>query len=160
MQGSVVQKYRKNFFLITVAAFAFMHFSFKPDMTEQEMLTWSNRCFVESYDPSGEVKLKDWKFTLTGDAFVRLQKDYTNGKEVYYSFHLHRFKNMNYLGTIYNGTLQLKAVADDIIVQTKNDPKGDIDSMTTEMDIPVKNMQPERLDSLQTALKYFKGKSL
>jgi hypothetical protein len=158
MLRSVIQKSKKVLFLLAIAAFGILHFSFKPAMSEQEMLTWGNRCLTESYDPSGEVKLKKWELTLTGDAFVRLRKDYTNGKEEFYSFHLHRFSDMNYLGTTVSGTLQLKAIADDIIVQTYNDPKGDIDSMATQMNIPVKNMQPERLDSLQMALRYFKKK--
>jgi len=137
-----------------------IHFSFKPGMTEQEMITWSNRCLAESYDPSGEVKLKKWDITFTPDAFIRLKKDYINGKEEYYSFQLHRFKDMNYLGTTTEGTLQLTAIADDIITQTKDDPRGDIDSMSTQMDIPIKNMEPERLDSLQMVLDYFRDKSL
>ncbi|MDB5285272.1 MAG: hypothetical protein JWR05_221, partial [Mucilaginibacter sp.] len=41
-----------------------------------------------------------------------------------------------------------------------NDRKGDLDTLATMLDIPVKNMGPERLDSLQTILEYFKGKSL
>jgi hypothetical protein len=67
---------------------------------------------------------------------------------------------MDYTGTAESGTLQLKTMADDIIVQTYNDKKGDIDSMATELDIPVKNMAPERLDSLRKAFNYFKGKNL
>jgi len=160
MLRSVIQKSKKTCFLIILLALVLIHFSFKPAMSEQEMLTWSNRCLMESYDPSGDVKLKKWEFTLTPDAFVRLKKHYTNGKEEYYSFHLHRYKDMNYLGTTLTGTLRLNAIADDIIVQTKDDPKGDIDSMATQLNIPVKNMQPERLDSLQEMLKYFSGKSL
>jgi hypothetical protein len=141
-------------------ALVLIHFSFKAGFSEQEMLVWGNRCLSESYDPSAEVKLKKWEITLTADAFIRLKKDYTNGKEEYYSFQLHRYKDMNYLGTTAGGNLQLTAIADDIIVQTKDDPRGDIDSMATQMIIPVKNMEPERLDSLQELLKYFKGKSL
>ena len=160
MLRSVIRESKKTCFLIAVCALVLIHFSFKPGMSEQEMLVWGNRCLSESYDPSGEVKLKKWEFTLTPDAFVRLKKDYTNGKEEYYSFHLHRYKDMNYLGTTASGTLQLTAIADDIIVQTKDDPKGDIDSMATQINIPVKNMEPERLDSLQVALKYFRDKSL
>ncbi len=34
---------------------------------------------------------------------------------------------------------------------------GDIDTMTTVLNIPVKNMEPERLDSLREALNYFKN---
>jgi hypothetical protein len=160
MLRSVIQKSKKTCFLIAVCALVLIHFGFRPGMSEQGMLVWGNRCLSESYDPSGEVKLKKWEFTLTPDAFVRLKKDYTNGKEEYYSFQLHRYKDMNYLGTTASGTLQLTAIADDIIVQTKDDPKGDIDSMATQINIPMKNMEPERLDSLQVAFRYFSNKSL
>jgi hypothetical protein len=51
-------------------------------------------------------------------------------------------------------------MADDIIVQTRNDRKGDVDSMTTVLNIPVRNMEPERLDSLKEAFNFFKGKGL
>jgi hypothetical protein len=129
-------------------------------MSEQEMLSWSNKCLTECYDPSGQAKLKKWELVLTDDAFIRLRKTYTNGKQEYFSFQLHRFTDMDYLGSTVNGTLQLKAVADDIIVQTYNDPREDIDTMATQLNIPVKNMEPEQLDSLQMVLNYFKNKGL
>ena len=129
-------------------------------MSEQEMLSWSNKCLTECYDPSGQAKLKKWELVLTDDAFIRLRKTYANGKQEYFSFQLHRFTDMDYLGSTVNGTLQLKAVADDIIVQTYNDPREDIDTMATQLNIPVKNMEPERLDSLQMVLNYFKNKGL
>ena len=160
MIKSVLQKTKKLYFLGAIVLLAIVHFSFEPAMTEQEMLSWSNKCLTESYDPSGEAKLKKWELVLTDDAFIRLRKTYTNGKQEYFSFQLHRFTDMDYLGSTVNGTLQLKAVADDIIVQTYNDPHEDIDTMATQLNIPVKNMEPERLDSLQTVLNYFKNKSL
>ena len=129
-------------------------------MTEQEMVDWSNRCLNESYDPSGEAKLKKWELVFTNDSFLRLRKTFTNGKQEYFSFQLHRFTDMDYLGNNLNGTLQLKAKADDIIVQTYNDPREDIDTMATQLSIPVKNMEPERLDSLQVVLNYFRNKGL
>lgn len=127
-------------------------------MDEQQWLFWSNKCFVESYNTEGDARLKKWELSVTYDAFVRLRKTYTNGKQEYFSFHLHRFNDMDYLGTTTAGTLQLKTIADDIIVQTYNDPKGDIDSMATSLNIQVKNMSPERLDSLRNALIYLKQK--
>jgi hypothetical protein len=160
MIKSVLQKTKKLYFLGAIVLLAIVHFSFKPVMTEQEMLSWSNKCLTESYDPSGEAKLKKWELILTDDAFIRLRKTYTNGKQEYFSFQLHRFTDMDYLGSTANGTLQLKAVADDIIVQTYNDPHEDIDTMATQLNIPVKNMEPERLDSLLMVLNYFKNKSL
>jgi hypothetical protein len=160
MIKSVLQKTKKLYFLRATVLLAVVHFSFKPAMTEQAMLNWSNKCLTESYDPSGQAKLKKWELVLTDDAFIRLRKTYTNGKQEYFSFQLHRFTDMDYLGSTVNGTLQLKAVADDIIVQTYNDPHEDIDTMATQLNIPVKNMEPERLDSLQMVLNYFKNKSL
>jgi len=137
-----------------------INYCFVPALDEQEMLTWSNKCFNESYNPSPEEKLKKFEFTLTSDAFVRLRKTYTNGKQEYYSFHLHRLNDMNYLGTSESGILQFKTTADDIIVQTYNDRKGDLDSMANVLNIPVKNMGAERLDSLHNVIEYFKAKGL
>ena len=137
-----------------------INYCFKNSFDEQDWLLWTNKCFAQSYDPSGDAKLKKWDITLTSDAFLRLRKTYVKGKQVYYSFNLNKLDAVNYIGNTSAGTLQLKTVEDDIIVQTYNDRKGDVDSMTTVLNIPLKNMEPERLDSLQIALNYFKGKGL
>ena len=158
MIRSVIQKTRKAYFLGSIVLLAVLHFSFKTAMSEQEMIDWGNRCLTESYNPSGEVKLKKWELVLTNDSFLRLRKTFTNGKQEYFSFQLHRFTDMDYLGNTLNGTLQLKAKADDIIVQTYNDPREDIDTMATQLNLPMKNMEPDRLDSLQVVLNYFKNK--
>ncbi|MGN6180731.1 MAG: hypothetical protein ACTHNW_16230 [Mucilaginibacter sp.] len=160
MIRSVLQKPKKYWFLTGLILLALLHLSFTVNTDEQQLLDWSNKCFFESYDPSGDAKLKKWDLVLTNDAFIRLRKTYQNGKQEYFSFQLHRLDNMNYTGTADEGTLQFKTVADDIIVQTYNDRNGDIDSMATQLDIPVKNMQPERLDSLKMVINYFKSKEL
>ncbi len=137
-----------------------INYCFIPALDEQEMITWGNKCLNESYAPPAEEKLKKWEFTLTNDAFVRLRKTYQNGKQEYFSFHLHRLNDMEYLGDETTGTLQFKTNTDDIIVQIYNDRKGNVDSMANELDIPVKNMRTERLDSLHNIMEYFKAKSL
>ena len=129
-------------------------------MSDQDWLSWANKCLTQSYDPSGDAKLKKFELSVTGDYFLRLRKTYAKGKQEYYSFNLHHLDDMNYLGNTASGTLALKTIADDIIVQTRNDRSGDVDSMTTVLNIPVKNMEPERLDSLHSALNYFKAKGL
>ena len=129
-------------------------------MSDEDWLTWANRCLTQSYDPSADAKLKKWELSVTPEYFVRLRKTYAKGKQEYYSFNLHQFNDMDYLGNTNNGTLELKTNADDIIVQTRNDRNGDVDSMATMLDIPVKNMEPERLDSLREALNYFKAKGM
>lgn len=133
---------------------------FVADMSDQDWLIWSNKCLMQSFDQASDAKIKKWELVLTDDSFIRLRKTYQNGKQEYFSFHLHNLQDMGYLGTVNIGTLQLKAKSDDIIVQTYNDKKGNVDSMATVLSIPVKNMEPERLDSLQHALLYFKSKGL
>ena len=86
MIRSVIQKANKTYFLTAILVLSLLHFSFKAEMTEQEILAWSNKCLTQSYDPSGEAKIKKWDITLTDDAFVRLRKVYTNGMQTYYSF--------------------------------------------------------------------------
>jgi len=135
-------------------------YSFKYGMSDEDWLTWANRCLMQSYDASADAKLKKWELSVTPEYFVRLRKTYAKGKQEYYSFNLHQFNDMDYLGNTNNGTLELKTNADDIIVQTRNDRNGDVDSMATMLDIPVKNMEPERLDSLREALNYFKAKGM
>lgn len=98
---------------------------------------------------------------LTTDHFIRLRKTYQQGKQEYYSFHIKHFQDMNYIvGTALTDTLQVKTQADDIIVQTYNDPAGDMDSMATMLNIPVKKTAGARIDSLRQALQFLKAKAL
>jgi hypothetical protein len=149
---------------IIIAAFLMIavsiSYSFNYARSDQDWLIWANKCLYQSYDPSADALLKKWDLSITKDYFIRLRKTYAKGREEYYSFNLHQFNDMDYLGSTHSGTLELKTIADDIIVQTRNDRRGDLDSMTTALNIPVKNMEPERLDSLREALNYFKAKGL
>jgi hypothetical protein len=143
-------------FLVVIA----INYGFKQSFDEKDWLAYTNRCLAQSYDASGESKLKKVEFILTPDYFIRLRKTYAKERQEYYSFNLHQLNDFDYLGTANSGILEFKTQADDIIVQTYNNRNGDIDSMTTVLDIPVKNMEPERLDSLHQAFNYFKGKGL
>jgi len=160
MLKSVLPKIKKSLLIFSIILAASVGYCFTPGMDEQEMLTWGNKCLTQSFDQSSDTKLKKWELELTPDAFIRMRKTYQDGKQEYFSFHLHRLTDMDYLGTTETGTLQLKTIADDIIVQTYNDKQGDLDSLATILSIPVKNMEPERLDSLQMVLNYFKAKNL
>lgn len=129
-------------------------------VVEQDWLNWSNQCLSTSYDATADAKLKKFEINLTENSFLRLRKTYQNGKQEYFSLQLQQLDDLIYLGNNLKGTLRLKSKDDDVIVQTYNDRKGNIDTMATVLDIPLKNMEPERLDSLQRALNYFKGKGL
>lgn len=153
-------KFSKVAVAIWAAMLSVSFFGFKPAFDDQDWLAYVNRTLSQSYDQSGDPKLKKVEIYLTPDYFVRLRKTYAKEMQEYYSFNLHQFSDLDYLGNTASGILSLKTVDDDIIVQTYNDRHGDIDSMTTALDIPVKNMEPERLDSLKEAFNYFKAKGL
>ncbi|MES2277134.1 MAG: hypothetical protein V4592_13985 [Bacteroidota bacterium] len=154
MVNSILTKTLK---LVPVLLLSVLIYSFKPAPDTRQMLSWSNQLLPRVYDPSGEVKLKKWELSVTDDFFLRLRKTYQNGKQEYYSCQLHSFSDLDYIGTAASGLLRIGTQADDIIVQTYNDRKGDVDSMATTLTIPVKNMEPEQVDSLRNALLYFKS---
>jgi hypothetical protein len=160
MVKSVLPKNKKIALLFWMMLTAAVSLCFVAGMTDQDWLSWGNKCLAQSFDPSSDVKIKKWELLLTDDSFIRLRKTYQNGKQEYFSFHLQKLDSVDYLGTTAVGTLQLKAKADDIIVQTYNDRQGNVDSMARVLTIPVRNMEPERLDSLKAALEYFKAKGL
>ena len=160
MFRSVLSVIKKMSLIAVIILATTVNFSFKPHTDETDWLSWTNKCLLQSYDPSADTKLKKWELSVTPDYFIRLRKTYAKGKQEYYSFNLHNFNDFDYSGSTGSGTLQLKTMADDIIVQTRNDRHGDVDSMTTVLNIPVKNMEPERLDSLREAFNYFKAKGM
>jgi hypothetical protein len=153
-------KFNKARLAVVAIILTVVFFSFKRTFDDQDWLAYVNRALPESYDQSTDPKLKKLEIYLTPDYFVRLRKTYAKDMQEYYSFNLRQFNDIDYLGNTTTGILSLKTMADDIIVQTYNDRRGDIDSMSTALDIPVKNMEPERLDSLREAFNYFKAKGL
>lgn len=134
--------------------------AFTYQMGEKEWLDWSNKCLLQTFDASTDTKLKKWEFEVTPQHFIHLRKTYQHGRQEYFSFHLTKLDSVNYLGNTTTGQLRFKTLNDDIIVQTYDDPKGNIDSMTTVLAIPVKDMTPERLDSLNDAIEFLKEKKL
>ncbi|PTQ92947.1 hypothetical protein C8P68_11078 [Mucilaginibacter yixingensis] len=140
----------KPFVLLTIVAALLCGFKAAPDVAE--LLGWSNHCLNRYYDQSAESKLKKLELTLTDDYFFRLRKTYQTGKQEYFSMKMHSFDDLDYSGSPTAGTLIIKTKADDIIVQTYNDRLGNVDSMATQLNIPVKDMDVEEVDSLRSAL--------
>ncbi|MEN0053857.1 MAG: hypothetical protein AAGC65_09310 [Mucilaginibacter sp.] len=160
MKKTLLSQTKKIWLVAPVLLIIGLNYSFKAGTDDIEWLGWSNKCLTESYNPLPDTKLKKWELALTNDYFLRLRKTYQHGKQEYFSFNLHRLNSVDYQGNEQAGTLQLSTAADDIIVQTYEDPKGDIDSMSTTLELPVRNMSAARLDSLKSALSYFKAKGL
>lgn len=97
--------------------------------------------------------LKRYELNVTNTGFCKYKKIYTNGKTEFFSFNLSRFKNMDYYGTTKRGELHLYTNNDDVIVQTHNDRKGDVDSMATRMIIPLKEINQDVLNTLAAQFK-------
>jgi len=160
MAKPVLTRTRKEVIVLLISCIGLFICGFRFITGETEWLNWSNKALAESYNPATEPSLKKWEITLTPEHFIRLRKTFQHGKQEYYSFNLSRLDSFDYLGDTNNGILHFKTLNDDIIVQTYDDPKGNIDSMSTVLDIPVKSISAERLDSLNSALQYFKTKDL
>ena len=129
--------------------------SWKPSTTE-ESWQWIQRCLLQSFNHYANSDLKKWDLSVTPDGFFRLRKYFPSGKQEYFSFHFKRLRKIEYSGSPDSGSIVFKTMSDDVIVQTYNDPKGNIDSMSTLLEFPVLKMETPRLDSLQNALFEFK----
>ncbi|MBS1528335.1 MAG: hypothetical protein JST19_22000 [Bacteroidetes bacterium] len=160
MTGSLIIKRKWVIALLAIIPICAFKYVQGSKMGEQDWLDWSNKCLNQCYDPSNEAKLVKWELSITPDHYLRLRKTFPHERQEYFSLQLQRFSYLDYSGTDASGTLEFKADTDDIIVQTYNDPKGDIDSTTSRLELPVKNMQPERLDSLRAALMFLKSAGL
>ncbi len=98
-------------------------------------------------------EIKRFEINVTNTGFCRYRRIFSNGKEEYFSFNLTRFKTVDFYGNTGKGELYLRTNNDDVIVQTRNDRKGDVDSTRTYMMIPMKNMETEQLNQLNESLK-------
>lgn len=96
--------------------------------------------------------LRKFEFTITSEDFFRYRKIYTNGKSEYFSFGIARLADVRYLGTAASGRMIFTTRADDIIVQTYNDPRGNVDSMATDLSIPLRGAEAEDLQLISSNL--------
>ncbi|TWR27843.1 hypothetical protein FPZ42_01120 [Mucilaginibacter achroorhodeus] len=160
MRASIVKPVLKIRSGIALLIICLLLCSFKGFMDDLEWTAWGNRFLNETYDPSVDANIKKFEINLTPDHFIRLRKTYQQGKQEYFSFRINRMDALNFKpGTANTDTLEFKTVTDDIIYQTFEDPAGDLDSMVTQWDLPVKKLSPKRLDSLKEALTFLKGKN-
>jgi hypothetical protein len=123
------------------------------DKTEENTVFIQNM-LTKYYDLEGQSKdVKRFEINVTNTGFCRYRKVFNNGKQEYFAFNLSRFSSMDYYGTSLKGELYLRTKKDDVIVQTRNDRKGEIDSTSTYMVIPLKNID---IDDLNLLAAHFK----
>ena len=97
--------------------------------------------------------IRKFEIQITAEGFFRYRKIYTTGKSEYYSFSMGRLADVSYLGTSASGQMIIQTKADDIIVQTYNDPRGNVDSMTTDLILPLRQVEAEDLQLISSNLK-------
>ena len=115
----------------------------------EDSKSYIHKVLNSCYDIKAEQEgLRSFELKITNKGFCRYRKVFLNGKEEFFAFNLSRFKKMSYYGTTEQGELCLHTQNDDIIVQTRRDRKGDIDSMATALYIPLKNVEVEQLNEL------------
>ncbi|MXV53012.1 hypothetical protein GS399_18740 [Pedobacter sp. HMF7647] len=147
-------KKKKAFYLLVGLIALVGSFAFRGANSSIEA---SNQFFSTSFDPDyGKTKLKKWELAITENGFFRLRKTLANGKQEYYSFNLSKFESLDYLGTESSGVLSLKTQSDNIIVQTFNDPAGNIDSMSHQLEVPLRNINLDNLNKLPENLEQIK----
>jgi hypothetical protein len=95
-----------------------------------------------------KFKMKKVDIQLTQDGFFRCRRTFISGKQEYYSFSFADLADFDYLGNTQNGWILLKTKPESIIVQTFRDPKGNIDTMATELKLPFKNLEAADLHQL------------
>ncbi|MBC7615363.1 MAG: hypothetical protein H7202_04795 [Pedobacter sp.] len=122
--------------------------------TAEESTAVIQNTLTKYYDSAVDGStLKRYELNVTNTGFCKYKKIYVSGKTELFSFNLLRFKGMEYYGTTERGELHLYTKNDDVIVQTHNDRKGDVDSMATQMIIPLKQIDADQLNLLASSFK-------
>src|SRR5580704_8843637 len=98
-------KFYKVLVAVLVVLLSVSFFGFKPAFDDQDWLAYVNRSLTQSYDQFADPKLKKAEIYLTPDYFVRLRKTYAKEMQEYYSFNLHQFNDIDYLGNTTTGIL-------------------------------------------------------
>lgn len=141
-------------FTLDLKKFVFLGFGLAFLVSSGFIFPEDSRVFIHEllnkyYDKDGQQEpLKRYELNVTNTGFCRYRKIYASGKEEFFSFNLSRFKSMDYYGDTKSGQLWLHTKNDDVIVQTRKDKNGDIDSMATYLVIPLKSIDEEKLNEL------------
>ncbi|MDQ1142019.1 hypothetical protein [Pedobacter agri] len=123
-----------------------------PESIEQ-YVGFLQKTLSDHYDSNQENgKIKRYELNITNNGFCRYKRYFNNGKTEYFAFKLSKFRDMDYLGNTTAGKLYLKTKGDDVIVQTYKDRGGDVDSMATQVVIPLKNIEAEDLNLIRNNL--------
>ena len=149
-----MEKFTKHLKIFVFSALGLIFLSFTTFNINEESRIFIHDFLNKHYDISGQNEpIKSYELKITNTGFCRYRKVLSNGKEEFFALNLARVKAMDYYGSISAGELWLRARNDDVIVQTRRDKAGDIDTMATYLSIPLKNIEAEQLNELSYHLK-------
>ncbi|MCX2574668.1 hypothetical protein [Pedobacter sandarakinus] len=118
-----------------------------------EYADFLQKSLTSHYDVAQESNaIKRYELNITNNGFCRYKRYFNNGKTEYFAFKLTKFKDMDFMGNTSSGKLYLRTKGDDVIVQTYKDRGGDVDSMSTQVIIPLKNIEAEDLNLIRDRL--------
>ncbi|MEJ5962614.1 hypothetical protein [Pedobacter immunditicola] len=144
-----MEKFTKSLKYCAIGAFGLVLCSFCTFNILADEALYLEKKLTEHYDISQEGPgILSYELQVTNSGFCRYKRHYADGKTDYFSFNTVKFKRMDYSGTNKRGRLFLYTIKDDVIVQTFNDNKGDIDSMATYLSIPLKDIRSADLADL------------
>lgn len=148
-----MKKFTLSLKLLLIPAFCLFLCAFSDSDSIDEYVGYLQKSFTDHYDFSQESnQIKRYELNVTNNGFCRYKRYFNNGKTEYFAFKLAKFKDMDYYGTTESGKLYLHTKGDDVIVQTYKDKGGDVDSMATQVIIPLKNMEAEDLNKIRENL--------
>ncbi len=95
---------------------------------------------------------KKSNLNITDNGFLRYNKVFKNNKTEYTSVQIKKIVSIDYFGKENAGWLSIKSGAESVIVQTYNDPDGNIDTMTNEIKIPLMNITTQEITHINNRL--------
>ena len=142
-------QFMKMWCLVYVAATVFIISAFLiVDPLEEDSLFLENKLHAHYDEGFSSKQIKRYELSVTNSGFCRYKRYFHNGKIEYFAFNFLRYKDSDFLGTTSQGLLYLRTAEDDVIVQTYKDPAGDVDSMASQLIIPLKQVEAEDLNAL------------
>ena len=136
-----------------ISAFCMFLCAFSDPASIEQYTSFLQKSFTDHYDAGQESnQVKRYELNVTNSGFCRYKRYFNSGKTEYFAFKLSKFKDMDYYGTTNSGKLYIHTKGDDVIVQTYKDRGGDVDSMATQIIIPMKNMEAEELNLIRDNL--------
>ena len=90
---------------------------------------------------------------------MRYKKILVNNKTEYYSLRIEKVQKLNYYGNEKSGWLSVIYEPSSVIFQTYRDPAGDVDSMTNEINFPLKGISEDELNLLNKNFDFLRENS-